>query len=84
MCFIDDLILVAEASMDQVECINSILHLFCSKSGQKINFRKSQVFFSSNVSDVQSSSLSNARSRCEYHQGFGQVSWCSDAPPKNL
>lgn len=60
MCSADDLILVDEASMNQVACIDSILHMLYSKSGQKVNFQKSQVFFSSNVSDVQSLSLSYA------------------------
>lgn len=41
MCFADGLILVAEASMNQVDCINSILHSFYSKSGQKVNLHKS-------------------------------------------
>lgn len=58
MCFADDLILVPESSLSQVECINAVLHQFCSKSDQKINFLKSQVFFSSNVNDSVATSLS--------------------------
>lgn len=60
MCFVDDLILVAEASQNQVNCINSILQALCDKSGQKVNFHKSQVFFSANVNDDLASSLSQA------------------------
>lgn len=60
MCFADDLILVAEASHNQVSCINSIFHQFCEQLGQKINLHKSQVFFSSNVKDDMAISLSQA------------------------
>lgn len=44
MCFADDLILVVEASQNQVSCINSVLNMFCEKSGQKISLLKSQIF----------------------------------------
>lgn len=58
MCFVDDLILVAEATHLQVNCIKNILDLFCQSSGQKINLEKSQVYFSENVHSDLASSLS--------------------------
>ncbi|GAU36816.1 hypothetical protein TSUD_219190 [Trifolium subterraneum] len=33
ICFADDLILVAEATETQVDCVNKVLHEFCQKSG---------------------------------------------------
>lgn len=56
--FANDLVLVAEASMDQVGVIRDILDEFCAASGQKVNLGKSQVFFSDNVGAVQGTRLS--------------------------
>lgn len=56
--FADDLVLVAEASMDQVGVIRDILDEFCAASGQKVNLGKSQVFFLDNVGAVQGTRLS--------------------------
>lgn len=36
MCFVNDLILVAEASQSQVNCFVDILHVFCACSAQKL------------------------------------------------
>jgi hypothetical protein len=60
ICFADDLILVAEATEAQVGCVNKVLHEFCQKSGQKINLLKSQVFFSKNTPESQTTTLSHA------------------------
>lgn len=60
MCFADDLILVAEASPSQVDCIKEVLHSFCTCSGQKINFAKSLVYFSDNMDSSQVVTLSDA------------------------
>lgn len=59
MCFADDLILVAEASQHQVTSIKTILQQFCDQSGQKINLRKSQVWFSGNVTEDAALALSH-------------------------
>lgn len=59
MCFIDDLILVAEASIGQVNCIMEILKEFCDISDQRINF-DTKVFFSHNVADSDANILSQA------------------------
>lgn len=45
ICFADDLILVAEATMNQVQVIKGILQGFCDVSGQKVSLGRSQVFF---------------------------------------
>lgn len=50
VCFADDIILFAEASVSQVRTIRKVLETFCMASGQKISLEKSKVFFSANVS----------------------------------
>ena len=50
VCFADDLILSAEASVAQVRVIRRMLESFCLASGQKVSLEKSKIFFSSNVS----------------------------------
>lgn len=50
ICFVDDIVLFAEANIEQVQVIRETLDDFCSKSGQKVNLHKSKVFFS-NVSE---------------------------------
>ncbi|KAG7557811.1 Reverse transcriptase domain [Arabidopsis suecica] len=50
ICFADDLILFAEASVAQVRVIRTVLEKFCLASGQKVSLEKSKIFFSNNVS----------------------------------
>lgn len=50
VCFADDLILFAEASVSQVRVIRRILEQFCIASGQKVSLEKSKIYFSENVS----------------------------------
>ncbi|CAA7022190.1 unnamed protein product [Microthlaspi erraticum] len=50
MCFADDLILFAEASVSQIKVIRRVLERFCSALGQKVSIEKSKIFFSENVS----------------------------------
>lgn len=50
ICFADDLILFAEASVAQIRVIRRILEKFCAASGQKVSLEKSKIFFSGNVS----------------------------------
>lgn len=45
----DDLLLFAEASSSQMNCILRVLNLFCSTSGHSINREKTNMFFSINV-----------------------------------
>lgn len=49
--FTDDLTLFAEASIEQMEMIKECLNAFTSASGQRVNFVKSQIFFSPDVED---------------------------------
>lgn len=52
LAFADDLILFAEASLDQVEVISTCLDMFAKCSGQRVNKEKTRMFFSSNVHDT--------------------------------
>jgi len=45
LLFVDDLLLFAEASIKQAHCVMHCLDLFCQASGQKINSKKTQIFF---------------------------------------
>ncbi|GAU36899.1 hypothetical protein TSUD_220680 [Trifolium subterraneum] len=49
LLFVDDLLLFAETSIEQAHRIMHCLDLFCTASGQKINNKKTQIFFSKNV-----------------------------------
>ncbi|CAA7018343.1 unnamed protein product [Microthlaspi erraticum] len=60
VCFADDLILFAEASVAQVRTIRNVLETFCLLSGQKVSLEKSKIFFSSNVSRELGREISDA------------------------
>jgi len=45
LVFVDDLLLFAEASIEQAHCVLHCLDMFCQASGQQINYQKTQVFF---------------------------------------
>ncbi|KAH9798495.1 reverse transcriptase domain-containing protein [Citrus sinensis] len=47
--FADDLLLFAEASLDQASIIDAVLENFCRNSEAKVNKLKTKVFFSKNV-----------------------------------
>jgi hypothetical protein len=49
LLFADDLLLFAEASIEQAHGIMHFLDLFCQASGQKINNQKTEIYFSKNV-----------------------------------
>ena len=49
VCFADDLILFAEASISQIRVIRKVLERCCGASGQKVSLEKSLIFFSANV-----------------------------------
>ncbi|XP_031125131.1 uncharacterized protein LOC116027569 [Ipomoea triloba] len=59
LCFANDTVLFTEASLEQVDIVKDCLLQFCDASGQRINFAKSQVFFSKNVPPVLASAISN-------------------------
>ena len=48
--FVDDNIIFGRASRKEMETINHILHCYEKASGQKVNFEKSEMTFSPNVS----------------------------------
>ncbi|KAL4353303.1 hypothetical protein GQ457_06G005280 [Hibiscus cannabinus] len=54
--FADDMVLFAEATMEQVGVIRGILNGFCQASGHKVSISKTQIFFSRNC-DMASKSL---------------------------
>lgn len=56
--FTDDFLLFSEVSVDQLACIKEGLELFCGYSGQRVNYGKSSMFFSANVSEQDASRLS--------------------------
>lgn len=47
--FADDIVLFAEASLQQAEIIKRCLDDFCNCSGQRVNASKTRIFFSPNV-----------------------------------
>ncbi|CAJ2657953.1 unnamed protein product [Trifolium pratense] len=66
LIFADDLLLFAEASIEQAHCVMHCLDQFCLASGQKINSQKTQIFFSKNVDQ-------RTRDDIVHHTGFTQV-----------
>lgn len=58
--FLDDLVVIVEASMDQDNMIKKLLDNFCLHSGQNVSEHKSKVFFSTNTSSVKACHLSQA------------------------
>lgn len=56
--FVDDLLIFSKAREEQLACVKEGLEAFCKSSGQMINFQKSSMFFSSNVSDIEAERLS--------------------------
>lgn len=59
ICFADDLILFAHASVSQVRVIRKVLETFCEASGQKVSLEKSVIYFSENVHRDLAASISN-------------------------
>lgn len=49
LCFADDLILFAQAELNQANLINHCLQVFCKDSGQKISYEKSSLVVSKNI-----------------------------------
>ncbi|XP_057418408.1 uncharacterized protein LOC130712598 [Lotus japonicus] len=60
LLFVDDVILLAEASLDQASLIHDVLRKFCDASGQKVSLAKSRVFFSKNTETNLAEQLSNS------------------------
>lgn len=47
--FVDDLILFAEANLEQIRVMQACLNLFCSVLGEKVNKEKTHIYCSRNV-----------------------------------
>ena len=58
--FADDIVLFAEASVEQAHVIQDCLARFCNASGEKISLPKSGVFFSKNVDEIVQHTISEA------------------------
>lgn len=58
--FADDIILFAEASVEQATNIQECLDRFCCASGPKVSLPKSRLYFSKNVSEVTQTEISNS------------------------
>lgn len=56
--FADDLLLFSEASIEQIEVMESCLAEFCDLSGQRVSFNKSRICFSNNVNPAMACSMS--------------------------
>lgn len=46
--FVDDLLIFAEAAIEQAYCIKHYFHQFCEAFVQKINFKMTLIYFSIN------------------------------------
>lgn len=57
--FVDDLLLLGEASLEQMEVISACLEEFCLASGMKVSASKSRLMLSDNVGHVVASQLSH-------------------------
>ena len=57
--FADDLILLAEASIDQIQVVMECLDQFCTLSGQKVSLNKSSIFFLRNVETTLANNISS-------------------------
>ena len=57
--FADDIILFAEASIEQATVIQNCLNKFCQSSGMVVNAAKTRIFFSKNIHHNRSSEISS-------------------------
>ncbi|KAF4386132.1 hypothetical protein F8388_016384 [Cannabis sativa] len=57
--FADDVMLFGQASVKEAEAFLECLNLYCSWSGQAVNFQKSTVFFSKGVPSIRANSIAN-------------------------
>ena len=56
--FVDDLMLFAEADMDQAAITKVCLDDFCAASGEKVNNTKSRIILSKNVNHIRVNQIS--------------------------
>lgn len=60
LLFADDCFILCRAALNEVRQIRVVLDKYCAASGQLVNFQKSGVLFSNNISSRQRSELMNA------------------------
>lgn len=58
--YADDLILLAQATIANTSTIIEIINQLSIKFGQRINFRKSKLFFANNVNSTLSQTISRS------------------------
>lgn len=63
LAFVDDVLLFAEAGVEQIMLMKGILDVFCRVSGQKVSEEKTRIFFSQNAN-------SNLRQQICDNSGF--------------
>ncbi len=61
LMFADDILLFAEASLDQLRVIMDIMNRFCLVSGQKVSVAKTSIYFSRNGSESTRNVISGSR-----------------------
>ncbi|KAF4377304.1 hypothetical protein G4B88_011139 [Cannabis sativa] len=59
LMFADDVMLFGQASVKEAEAFLECLNLYCSWSGQAVNFQKSTVFFSKGVPSNRANAIAN-------------------------
>jgi len=50
--FVDDVILLGEATKEQAQAVKRCLQEFCEASGQKVSQEKSRIYFSPNTNEA--------------------------------
>lgn len=58
--FADDLLFFSEADRDQLHCIKQGIEQFCKASWQKVNYSKSSMICSNNITTVEAKELSDS------------------------
>jgi hypothetical protein len=67
LMFADDLILFAEANVDQINVVLNVLNQFCHLSGQQVSHEKTSIMFSKNV-------CPNIKENLVMQSGFNEAS----------
>ena len=70
LLYADDSLIFTEASQRGFNIVKDVLHQYCEWSGQLINFQKSSIVFSPNVSHDDKLQLSNLMGMCGH---YGQI-----------
>ncbi|KAH9735403.1 putative ribonuclease H protein [Citrus sinensis] len=84
--FADDLLLLAEASCDQAKVLNTVLDVFCTSSGEKVNKAITHNFFLKMFPQVQLEKLIINKTAAEFVDAQGNWNWVtfSHLLPNNI